>query len=426
MRTLMKRVLLWAVLPELLALGVWAAEPTYVFTLTAEGRSQVQAATGDIITVTLTLRRAEGGEYTMYAMQDELYYDSSFFRPVEEGEELYSGVQSTDIALRDHRRAHYLNWLSLSGGQLWPEEVPVGSFRLEVIAEQGASRVENGNCQVSLADGSGSWPVKTAGLTVTVSDSCLVVFHTGEGSAVAAQSVTQGALLPRPADPRRPGYRFGGWYQDVDCREAWDFAAHRVEVNTHLYAAWLPLGDDPGYSDVQPGDWFYEDVAYVSRMGLMDGVGGGRFAPGDSTSRAMLVTILWRMEGCPAGTGGADFADVEQNSWYTEAVRWAAGSGIVQGYSRQSFGPNDPLSREQLALILYRYAAQKGYETADRGQLSRFTDAGQVSPWAAEALSWANARGLVSGTPENRLLPQGGATRSQTAAILHRFLENLR
>ncbi len=426
MGTTIKRVLLCALLLGLLTMGAWAAEPDYRFTLTVDGQSQVQAATGDIITVTLTLRRTDGQESTMYAMQDELYYDSTFFRLVSEGEELYSGVQSRDIALRDHRRAHYLNWLSLSGGRTWPEEVQVGSFQLEVIGEQGASRVEHENYLVSLADGSGSWPAEAAGLTVTVSDSCLVVFHTGEGSAVASQSVTMGGLLSRPADPKWAGYRFGGWYRDVDCREAWDFSTDRVEVNTHLYAAWLPLGDDPGYSDVQTGDWFYEDVAYVSRVGLMDGIGGGRFDPNGSTSRAMLVTILWRMEGCPAGNGGERFTDVEQGSWYTEAVRWAAGSGIVRGYSETSFAPNDPLTREQLALILYRYAAVKGYDTAARGQLGRFADAGQVSQWAAEALSWANAEGLVTGTPENRLLPQGGATRSQTAAILHRFLENIR
>ncbi len=181
---------------------------------------------------------------------------------------------------------------------------------------------------------------------------------------------------------------------------------------------------EAGFSDVRTGDWFYEAVQFVCEQGLMNGTGGGRFSPNDATTRGMIVTILYRLEGAPAA-GAADFADVASGAYYETPVAWAAANGIVNGYGDRRFGPNDVITREQLASILYRYAGYKGYDTAEEKPLDGFRDAAQVSAYAGEALRWACGSGLINGMDGNRLAPQGSATRAQVAAILMRFLSAL-
>jgi len=303
--------------------------------------------------------------------------------------------------------------------------VLIGSFQLEVIGTTGVARLENTNLQVSLPDGSGSYSASGQNVTVTVSDQCEVRFESNGGSTVERQTVKQGALVTRPADPVKAGYFFEGWYKDVDCKIPWDFSRDKVEVNIHLYAKWKKTETIQRYTDVLPGDWFFGDVDYVSRHGLMDGVGGGKFAPYANTNRAMVVTILWRLEGRPAAVGGT-FRDVPAGMWYTEAINWAAANGIVTGYSANSFGPLDNVTREQMAVILYRYARYKGYDVSQQADLGCYGDSAKISSWAKEGLSWANARGLISGMPDQTLAPQNNAIRCQTAAILHRFHQSVK
>ena len=427
MRRIVLQSVLILVLIGLLSFGVLAGETqSFVFELKANGAPELVVSTGDIITVTLELRRTDRQkDYTMYAMQDEICYDSTFFRLVKDSDEAYEGILFSDIALRDHRRAHYLNFVSLSGGVEWPSNVQIGSFQLEVIGTTGAARLENTNLQVSLPDGSGSYSASGQNVTVTVSDQCEVRFESNGGSTVERQTVKQGALVTRPADPVKAGYFFEGWYKDVDCKIPWDFSRDKVEVNIHLYAKWKKTETIQRYTDVLPGDWFFGDVDYVSRHGLMDGVGGGKFAPYANTNRAMVVTILWRLEGRPAAVGGT-FRDVPAGMWYTEAINWAAANGIVTGYSANSFGPLDNVTREQMAVILYRYARYKGYDVSQQADLGCYGDSAKISSWAREGLSWANARGLISGMPDQTLAPQNNAIRCQTAAILHRFHQSVK
>ena len=181
---------------------------------------------------------------------------------------------------------------------------------------------------------------------------------------------------------------------------------------------------ETGFSDVRTGDWFYEAVQFVCEQGLMNGTGSGRFSPNDATTRGMIVTILYRLEGAPAA-GTADFADVASGAYYETPAAWAAANGIINGYGDRRFGPNDVITREQLASILYRYAGYKGYDTASEKPLDGFRDAAQVSAYAGEALRWACGSGLINGMDGNRLAPQGSATRAQVAAILMRFLSAL-
>ena len=177
------------------------------------------------------------------------------------------------------------------------------------------------------------------------------------------------------------------------------------------------------FTDVASDAWYAQAVAYVYRQGLMSGTAQDRFSPDLTTNRAMLVTILYRLAGSPAVDGGSAFTDVSGGDWFASGVAWASANGIVTGYGDGRFGPNDPITREQMAAILYRYAGFAGQSTAGRADLSGYTDAGQVSPYAAEAIGWAVDRGLITGVSAGTLAPGGSATRAQVATILMRFCQ---
>ena len=178
------------------------------------------------------------------------------------------------------------------------------------------------------------------------------------------------------------------------------------------------------FHDVTEGDWFYEAVRCAYETGLMDGVGDNLFAPNSETTRAQLVTILYRLAGQPAVSGDLIFTDVEVGTWYTDAVAWAAENGIVNGTTDTTFAPGDEITRQQLVTILYRYAESKGYDVSASADLSGYPDAGQVQDYAQPAMAWAVAEGIVEGVDGN-LNPTGDATRAQIATILMRFCEGI-
>lgn len=178
------------------------------------------------------------------------------------------------------------------------------------------------------------------------------------------------------------------------------------------------------FTDVRRSDWFYEDVAFAYENGLFAGTSDTTFSPNASMTRAMLVTVLYRLEGEPAVSGRSGFSDVTFNSYYEDAVTWAADNGIVNGTSITTFSPNANVTREQMAAILYRYAQYKKYNTAASSSLNGFTDQASVSGYATASLEWAVAEKLVNGSA-GKLMPTGNATRAQVAAILHRFVENV-
>lgn len=174
------------------------------------------------------------------------------------------------------------------------------------------------------------------------------------------------------------------------------------------------------FTDVSSSDWYSDDVQYVYEKGLMSGISGKEFAPNATVTRAMVATILWRMEGEPAASYGTDFTDVEKNQWYSEAIAWTAHNGIFGGYGNGLFGTNDPITREQLATILYRYAQYQGRSMSVSGKLSAFADGAQVPAYAMDAMQWCVGSGLLNGA-DGKLNPTGTATRAELAAILHRF-----
>lgn len=178
------------------------------------------------------------------------------------------------------------------------------------------------------------------------------------------------------------------------------------------------------FTDVRESDWFYDDVVFAYENGLFSGTSDTTFSPNTSMTRAMLVTVLYRLEGEPAVSGRSGFSDVTFNSYYEDAVTWAADNGIVNGTSITTFSPNANVTREQMAAILYRYAQYKKYNTAASSSLNGFTDQASVSGYATASLEWAVAEKLVNGSA-GKLMPTGNATRAQVAAILHRFVENV-
>lgn len=186
-----------------------------------------------------------------------------------------------------------------------------------------------------------------------------------------------------------------------------------------VFAAQETSPDFP-FADVAKGSWYYEGVRYAYENGLMSGTGEGTFSPDLPTSRGMLVTILYRLAGSPAA-GSASFTDVAKGQWYADGVAWASANGVVSGYPDGSFRPNDTISREQMAAILYQYARIQGKLDDSRADLSSFADLDSLSAYAKEPMSWAVAQGLFSGVSADTLAPGGSTTRAQAAVILTAF-----
>jgi len=198
----------------------------------------------------------------------------------------------------------------------------------------------------------------------------------------------------------------------------------RVKVN----ANYKPLTKFADVDDA-PNNWYKDAVHYVVAYGLMNGTnstaGAETFEPQTTTTRSMVVTILYRLEGEPE-TATSNFSDVASGQWYTNGVNWAAANGIVKGYGDNNFGPNDIVTREQLATILYRYVQFKKWGSASKTtDLTSYTDAGDINSWAQEAMKWSNAAGIITGTTSNTLTPAGQATRAELATMLMRFCENV-
>lgn len=179
------------------------------------------------------------------------------------------------------------------------------------------------------------------------------------------------------------------------------------------------------FNDVSANDWFASAVDYVTGKGMMNGTAANTFSPKANTTRGMVVTVLYRLENQPS-TSAASFTDVASGAYYANAVAWANANGIVSGYGSGKFGPNDKVTREQLAAILYRYAQYKKYDVSGANSLDGYTDAQSVSSYAVPALQWANAAGIVTGKSGSKLDPKGNATRAEVAAMLMRFCENVK
>lgn len=210
--------------------------------------------------------------------------------------------------------------------------------------------------------------------------------------------------------------------------------AATATAGTESSAPGFQPGGDPGkpgdrpdvtlpYTDVSQSDWFYPYVAFAYERAWMTGTSETTFSPEETTTRAMLVTVLYRLEGKPAVDAASGFSDVSSGSYYADAVAWAKANGIINGTSETTFSPNEPVTREQTAAILYRYAQYKGYDVEKTADLTAYADAAAIHSYAKNAMSWATAAGILNGVSSTSLEPTGSATRAQVATVLTRFAQ---
>ena len=251
-------------------------------------------------------------------------------------------------------------------------------------------------------------------------------FETGGGSDIPSVREAYNAYIDLTGYvPTWRGHTFIGWYSERSLTNK--VSGVYLTKDMTVYALWR-ADDHPGtganpFTDVSETDWFYGDVMFVYENGLMLGTSKTLFSPHGTATRGMMATILWRMEGSPAPKGKNSFTDVEAGKWYADAITWAAENGIFAGYGKDKFGPDDPITREQLAAIFYRYADYKGYDLTVKGNPDTFKDADKITDYAKTAMQWTVSSRLMKGKSGNLLDPQGTATRAEIAAMLHRFIE---
>ena len=260
-----------------------------------------------------------------------------------------------------------------------------------------------------------------------------VKFDTDGGSEIASKTVTRNSKIAEPTAPEKEGYTFMGWFTDESLTVAYDFDS-KVTKHFTLYAKWEKVDDEAedtdthncpskAYDDLDVNAWYHEDTDYVIENGIFKGIGETTFAPNDKLTRAMLVTVLYRMENEPATNRSIPFSDVDMGAYYANAVSWAKQNGIVNGVTENEFAPNDNITREQIAAIMMRYAVYKGMDAITLEENLHFADADEISEYAVSSMNWAVGTGLMNGKSATTLNPKDNATRAEIAAILHRFME---
>ena len=321
---------------------------------------------------------------------------------------MYEGAETTLPTLNDRGYNHFVGWTDGKKTYAAGDEVKI-TANTTFTAQWAYIPPANPNSKITIDDAANG--TVTANPTAAKAGATVTLTATpDEGYAVGTLTVTD---------------RFGDAVkvtENADGTYTFTMPNGQVTVKATFVETQEPAPAMP-FTDVHEGDWFYEEVLYAYENGLMNGVGDNRFAPNSATTRGMLVTILYRLEGEPAVTGEAGFDDVG-DTWYTDAVIWAAANDIVNGIGDNQFGPENTLTREQLVTMLYRYAEAAGYDVSAAADLSGYPDAGKVQTYAQEAMSWAVAEGIVEGMDGN-LNPAGNASRAQIATILMRFCEDV-
>jgi len=244
-----------------------------------------------------------------------------------------------------------------------------------------------------------------------------VIFNTNGGSAIDSQRVNHNGRATRPVNPTREGFRFEGWYADSALTTAFDFNT-QITANITLFARWSEnqAWEENPFTDVRENDWFYNYVEYVFTNDLMQGVSPTEFAPNSPTTRAMAVTILWRLAGEPTANVQNGFYDVAAGTWYTTAVQWAAENGVVLGIGENLFAPHVEITREQMATILWRYSNSPNAD----GILS-LADTETISYWAVNAVTWAVENDVLRLRANEIIAPQALATRAEIAFAITRI-----
>ena len=324
--------------------------------------------------------------------------------------ESFTAPASDGLTRPDGNTENYFKWLGSDGNLYAPgESVSADVTKLTAKFAGGSS-----------GSGGGGGSRKPSVTYYTLH------FETNGGSAITDMREENNTRISLTKYvPTRHGYTFIGWYSERSLTNK--VSGVYLTKDMTVYAGWR-VDENPGtganpFTDVSEKDWFYGDVMFVYENGLMLGTSKTLFSPHGTVTRGMMATILWRMEGSPVPKGKNSFTDVEAGKWYADAITWTAENGIFAGYGKDKFGPDDPITREQLAAIFYRYADYKGYKLTVTGNLDKFEDADKITDYAKTVMQWAVGNGLIKGKAENLLDPQGTATRAEIAAMLHRFVE---
>ena len=323
----------------------------------------------------------------------------------------FTAPASDGLTRPDGNTEIYFKWLGSDGNLYTPgESVPANVTKLTAQFAGGSG-----------GSGGGGGSRKPSVTYYTLH------FETDGGSAITdmREAYNTRISLTRYV-PTRQGHTFNGWYSDSSLTN--QVSEVSLTKNMTVYAGWR-ADENPDtvanpFTDASEKDWFYNDTMFVYKNGLMLGTSKTLFSPHGTVTRGMMATILWRMEGSLAPKGENSFTDVEAGRWYADAITWTAENGIFAGYSKDKFGPDDPITREQLTAIFYRYADYKGYKLTVTGNLDKFEDADKITDYAKTVMQWAVGNGLIKGKSETLLDPQGTATRAEIAAMLHRFVEN--
>ena len=325
--------------------------------------------------------------------------DSEFTAPASDG-----------LTRPDRNTENYFKWLGSDGNLYAPgESVSADVTKLTAKFAGGSS-----------GSGGGGGSRKPSVTYYTLH------FETNGGSAITDMREANNTHISLTKYvPTRHGHTFIGWYSDQSLTN--QISEVSLTKNMTVYAGWradenLDIVVNP-FTDVSEKDWFYNDAMFVYKNGLMLGTSKTLFSPHGTVTRGMMATILWRMEGSLAPKDENSFTDVEAGMWYADAITWTTANGIFAGYSKDKFGPDDPVTREQLTAIFYRYADYKGYKLTVTGNLDKFEDADKITDYAKTVMQWAVGNGLIKGKAETLLDPQGTATRAEIAAMLHRFVE---
>ena len=431
------------------------------YDLNIDGSNDYKAQSGEIITVSFTLRRLDAEEgYSLFGLQNEIIYDQDFFEYVDDS--ATAAFYSADALFQTRTTGKHIVKATMMGGSYEAEEV-FCTFQLKVVATSGSGKVEstesiaydedNRRLDLSLQDltvtiegggpgpgpGPGTGPVTptepTSDIIVLPIDSNLGA--TGEGKRNPDGTIDI-IVRDRSGNPV-PSIPGGVWVkiphvdgqvvvQLNDAGEIIDLVEKSLVEDGTAYTL-LPgsakiriIDNAKPFRDVSEADWFNEFVIFTSSHELFIGVEKDLFAPRTNMSRAMMVTVLWRLEDRPMADSVSTFTDMERNSWYDAAVDWAAENGITLGYSDEEFGPRDDVTREQMATLLYRYMKDIGFDVSARADFSDYEDGAEVSDWADEAMHWAVGSGLIIGRSETELAPRDTASRAEVATMFKRLV----
>ena len=476
-----KRVGVWALSLALCALlcgTASASAPALTFALTVDGESVRAASRGDTLTVRFSVLRTDAAEpFALFAIQNEIEFDMDFFEFVENS--IVTRYANADADLQTRVQGQEIIKASALGGPDYAAEQAFCEFQLKV--KDSATGSGWARCSEAKASDADHAPatISERNLTVTVSASGGNGGSSGGGSSSGSSSgggsssgssgggsssgsssgsgggssgsgkssgssgsksgssakKDNGATVADNGESVTSGGETGQLsgettpvHTDTEGGDsgATETRTPSVATNETPVAAACPKDAScplAAFSDLDPSAWYHDGVHFCVERGIMNGFSDGTFGPQKNVSRAQLAMILWNREGRPESDTELTFKDTDANGWYAGAIRWALQKGILTGYNPNAFGPNDVLTRQQLAAILYRYGGAAAPSDASE-KLSAYEDAAQIGSYARNALAWAVDAGLIQGTSPVTLNPRGNATRAQTAVIITRYLSN--